>query len=81
MAAKQDDENEEMPAEQAIEGELLEGGSEDEAVSEEPLSEAEALHQALERIRGRTACHSRVVFALDPGRGVEKVVGQLSLVG
>ena len=51
MAAKQDHENEEMPAEQAIEGELLEGGSEDEAVSEEPLSEAEALHQALESLK------------------------------
>jgi molecular chaperone GrpE len=51
MAAKQDNENEEMPAEQAIEGELLEGVSEDEAVSEEPLSEAEAQHQALESLK------------------------------
>ena len=51
MAAKQDNENEEMPAEQAIEGELLEGGSEDEVVSEEPLSEAEAQHQALESLK------------------------------
>lgn len=51
MAAKQDNENEEMPAEQAIEGELLEGDSEDEAVSEAPLSEAEAQHQALESLK------------------------------
>jgi molecular chaperone GrpE len=51
MTAEQDNENVEVLADQAVEGELLESDSKDEVAPEEPLSDAEAEHQALEALK------------------------------